>query len=244
MPGWAAAGLIAASFFTSALTAAFGLGGGVTLLALMGLVLPPAVLIPLHSVVQFASFAGRFGVQRKAVRWDKALPFVLGGFVGAAIGAFTVVTLPEAVLRLVLGAFILATLLLKLPALGRLKDWQYGVAGAVTAFLSMFVGASGPLNAVLFTRAFSDRMEVVATMAAVTASQHALKIAAFLFAGVALGPYLGLAVAMIVTGFGGTLMGTVLLDRLNEALFRKALTALLIVLAAELLRRGLMGLSG
>ncbi|MDY8108435.1 sulfite exporter TauE/SafE family protein [Fulvimarina sp. 2208YS6-2-32] len=244
MPLWVGLGLVAASFFTSALTAAFGLGGGVTLLALMSFALPVAVLIPLHGVVQFASNAGRLGVQRRAVRWDKAMPFILGGLIGAAIGALTVVTLPEAVLRLLLGSFIMMTIVLKLPALGRLKDWQYALAGAVTTFLSMFVGASGPLNAVLFTRAFSERKQVVATMAAVNASQHALKVAAFLVAGVVLGPYAVLAAAMTVTGFLGTLAGTSVLGRLDERLFRKALNIMLIVLAFELVRRGLAGLIG
>ncbi|MER0237235.1 sulfite exporter TauE/SafE family protein [Fulvimarina sp. MAC8] len=242
LPLWASLGLIVASFFTSALTAAFALGGGVTLLALMSLALPIAVLIPLHGVVQFASNAGRLGIQRRSVRWDKALPFILGGLIGAAIGARTVVTLPEEILRLVLGSFILATIFLKLPALGRLRNWQYALAGAINTFLSMFIGASGPLNAVLFTRVFEDRKQVVATMAAVTASQHALKVAAFLAAGVVLGPYALLAGAMIATGFLGTLAGTRLLDRLDEKLFRKLLAVTLTVLAVELIRRGLFGL--
>ncbi|EAU41591.1 Predicted permease [Fulvimarina pelagi HTCC2506] len=241
MPLWASFGLIIASFFTSALTAAFALGGGVTLLAVMSLALPIAVLIPLHGVVQFASNAGRLGIQRRSVRWDKALPFILGGLIGAAIGAKTVVTLPEEILRLLLGTFILATIFLKLPSLGRLKDWQYGLAGAVTTFLSMFIGASGPLNAVLFTRAFKDRKQVVATMASVTASQHALKVAAFLAAGVALGPYALLAAAMIATGFLGTLAGTRLLNHLDERLFRRLLAVMLSVLAVELIRRGVFG---
>ncbi|SMC84235.1 Sulfite exporter TauE/SafE [Fulvimarina manganoxydans] len=234
--------LIVASFFTSALTAAFALGGGVTLLGLMTLVLPVAVLIPLHGVVQFASNAGRLAVQRRAVVWEKAVPFILGGLIGAAIGARMVVSLPESLLQTLLGGFILLTVFVRLPSLERLKNWHYALAGAVTTFLSMFVGASGPLNAVLFSRAFSQREQVVATMAAVTASQHALKVIAFLAAGVVLWPYAGLVAAMIATGFLGTLAGTAFLKRLPEARFRIGLKLLLTVLAIELLRRGLLGL--
>ena len=233
--------LIAASFVTSVLTAAFALGGGVMLLGLMTLVLPVAVLIPLHGVVQFASNAGRVVVQRRTVVWDKAVPFVLGGLIGAAIGARVVVSLPEALLQTLLGGFILFTVFVRLPSFEGLANWHYGLAGAVTTFLSMFVGASGPLNAVLFSRALSHREQVVATMAAVTASQHALKVIAFLAAGVVLWPYAGLVAAMGVTGFLGTLAGTAFLKRLPEARFRLALKLLLTVLAAELLRRGLLG---
>ena len=50
-PG-AALALLCLSFFTSALTGALGLGGGVMMLAAMTQLLPPAVLLPVHGVVQ------------------------------------------------------------------------------------------------------------------------------------------------------------------------------------------------
>ena len=56
--------LVTASFFTSALTAAFGVGGGVFMLALMGLMVPVAALIPVHGAVQLGSNTGRAWHQR------------------------------------------------------------------------------------------------------------------------------------------------------------------------------------
>ena len=50
--------LIAASALTSFITAAFGLSGGVTILALMAILLPPAALIPVHGAVQIGSNVG------------------------------------------------------------------------------------------------------------------------------------------------------------------------------------------
>ncbi len=50
--GWAVAGiLVAASFGTSLITAAFGIGGGGVLLAILASLLPPAVLrtVPTNS---------------------------------------------------------------------------------------------------------------------------------------------------------------------------------------------------
>lgn len=43
--------LLGASFGTSFVTAAFGIGGGALLIAILASVLPPAVLIPIHGVV-------------------------------------------------------------------------------------------------------------------------------------------------------------------------------------------------
>ena len=105
----AAAGLLmVASFFTSALTAAFGVGGGVAMLALLGLFVPVAALIPVHGAVQLGSNTGRAWHQRAHVRRDIAAPFLIGSLAGAAAGALVVVQLPDFVLKLLLGAFIIA----------------------------------------------------------------------------------------------------------------------------------------
>ena len=96
--------LVVASFFTSALTAAFGVGGGVAMLALLGLFVPVAALIPVHGAVQLGSNTGRAWHQRANVRMDIAAPFIAGSVVGAIAGAFLVVQLPDALLKLVLGA--------------------------------------------------------------------------------------------------------------------------------------------
>ena len=104
----AASLLVVASFFTSALTASFGVGGGVAMLALLGLFVPVAVLIPVHGAVQLGSNSGRAWHQRAHIRMNVAAPFMAGSVVGAIAGAFIVVQLPDAWLKLVLGGFILA----------------------------------------------------------------------------------------------------------------------------------------
>ena len=49
---WAAVFVVFASFFTGALTAAFGLGGGLALLAIMSAVFPAAAVVPVHGAAQ------------------------------------------------------------------------------------------------------------------------------------------------------------------------------------------------
>ena len=76
--------LIAASFFTSGLTAAAGIGGGLLMLALMTYLLPIAVLIPVHGLVQLASNAGRSWVQRPNINWRVTILFLVGTVSGCA----------------------------------------------------------------------------------------------------------------------------------------------------------------
>ena len=235
--------LVVASFFTSALTAAFGVGGGVAMLALMGLFVPVASLIPVHGAVQLGSNTGRTWHQRANVRLDIATPFIAGSVVGAIGGAFLVVQLPDAVLKLVLGGFILVLTWSKIPGIERLSRAGLAAASVVLAFGSMLVGATGPLVSVLFARFFeNDRKALVATHAAGMTAQHFLKIAVFALAGFAFSAWLPLIAAMVLSGFLGTVYGTRLLDMLPEEAFRKWFRIGLSMLALDLVRRGVAGL--
>ena len=239
---WVAVLLVVASSFTSALTAAFGVGGGVAMLALMGLFVPVASLIPVHGAVQLGSNTGRAWHQRAFVRMDVAAPFIAGSMVGAIGGAFLVVQLPDALLKLVLGGFILVLTWAKIPGIDRLNRFGLAFVSIALALLSMLVGATGPLVSVLFAKFFqNDRKALVATHAAGMTAQHLLKIVVFGLAGFAFWDWLPLIAAMIFSGFLGTVYGTKLLDKLPEEFFRKWFRLGITVLALDLVRRGLAG---
>lgn len=235
--------LVVASCFTSALTAAFGIGGGIAMLTLMGLFVPVAALIPVHGAVQLGSNTGRAWHQRANVRMDVAGPFIAGSVVGAILGAFVVVQLPDALLKLVLGLFIIAITWAKIPGIEKLTRAGLAVASILVALLGMLVGATGPLVSVLFAQFFAnDRKALVATHAAGMTVQHGLKIVVFGLAGFAFWEWLPLVGAMIFSGFLGTVYGTRLLERMPEETFRKWFKITITVLALDLFRRGLVGL--
>ncbi|MDR7223495.1 sulfite exporter TauE/SafE family protein [Aminobacter aminovorans] len=235
--------LIVASAFTSALTAAFGVGGGIAMLTLMGLFVPVAALIPVHGAVQLGSNTGRAWHQRANVRMDVAAPFIAGSVVGAVIGAFVVIQLPDAWLKLVLGAFVIAITWAKVPGIDKLTRTGLAIGSVLVALIGMLVGATGPLVSVLFAQFFAnDRKALVATHAAGMVAQHGLKIIVFGLAGFAFWNWLPLIGAMIVSGYLGTVYGTKLLERMPEESFRKWFKIAITVLALDLLRRGLMAL--
>jgi uncharacterized membrane protein YfcA len=240
--GAAPAALAVASFFTSALTAAFGVGGGIAMLALMGLFVPVAALIPVHGAVQLGSNTGRAWHQRANVRMDIALPFIAGSLIGAIAGALVVVQLPDAFLKIVLGVFIIAVTWTKVPGLATLGRAGMAAASAVLAVTTMFVGATGPLLSPILAQILpDDRKALVATHGAAMTVQHGLKIVVFSFAGFAFWRWLPLIAVMVVSGFLGTIYGTRWLDRLPEATFRKWFRIGITILAMDLLRRGVMG---
>ena len=235
--------LIVSSFFTSALTAAFGVGGGVAMLALMGMFVPVVALIPVHGAVQLGSNTGRAWTQRAGIRFDVLVPFVAGSVAGAVLGAFVVVQLPDAMLKLALGLFIIAVTWTRIPGIERLGAAGIALGSAVLAVLSMIFGATGPLLNVFLAQIFTgDRKALVATQAAGMTAQHFLKIVVFGFAGFAFGQWLPLVAAMIASGYLGTVYGTALLERLPEETFRRWFKIGLTLLALDLVRRGIAGM--
>jgi uncharacterized membrane protein YfcA len=241
VPLWAAALLVATSALTSFMTAAFGLGGGVAMLAVMASLVPAAALIPVHGVVQIGSNAGRAMVRARDVRFVYLAPFAVGSLLGAAAGGLVAVRLPDWLLQIGLGLFVLWSAWGKPPAFGGRRVLALG--GAATSFFAMFVGASGPFVAAVVKTLRLERLEYVGTFAACMTLQHGLKIAVFGLLGFAFEPWLPLLAAMIASGFVGTLVGQRLLVRLGEARFQTILSAILTALALRLVWTGLAALA-
>lgn len=234
-----AAVLIVASFFTSATTASFGIGGGVMMLALMGVFLPVAALIPVQGLVQLGSNTGRAYVQRAHIQKQIMKPFLIGSIIGAVIGGLTVVQLPDQLMKIILGAFILLITWTNIPGLQSVNGLALSILSGIVACLSMFLGATGPLMvAILAALIPDDRKALIATTAVALMVHHSLKVLVFGLLGFAFRQWLPLIIAMITTGYLGTLLGTALLSHIPEKSFRLAFKLLVSILALDMLRRG------
>jgi uncharacterized membrane protein YfcA len=235
VPLWAAAAVVFASFFTAALTAAFGLGGGLALLAVMSAVFPAPAVIPVHGVAQAGANAGRFYLQRLSVVWPIVLWFSAGGLIGAAIGGRLAVETPVWLLRGGVGAFILFTVWGPKPksfAPGKTTFFSTGVAAG---FLTMFFGATGPIAAAMLSATKLDRLKIVATHAAAMVIQHAVKIVAFGLLGFAYGEWALLMAVILLSGFAGTAFGTDALRRMPEETFKRGFKLTITAIAVYLL---------
>ncbi|MEO1745090.1 MAG: sulfite exporter TauE/SafE family protein [Pseudomonadota bacterium] len=234
--------LVGASFLTSAISGAFGMGGGVTLLALMGLFLPVPALIPVHGMVQLGSNAGRAWQLKSDIAWRRLTPFFVFGVAGALVGAMLVVELPDAILKTVLGLFVIVIMWVKLPPVAAKSNVSMAIGGFVTNVLTMFLGATGPLVIALFSRQFGVKEVAVASAAVGMMFQHFVKVIAFGVLGFAFSEWIPLIIAMVISGYAGTVAGVKLLKRFPEERFRFWFRIGMTVLGADLVRRGLMAL--
>jgi uncharacterized membrane protein YfcA len=235
-----AALIVAASFLTSALTASFGLGGGLALLAVMSALLPAPAVIPVHGVAQLGSNASRFILQFREVAWPIVLWFGLGGVIGSLAGGRLYVELPEGLLRGAVGAFVLFTVWGPRPkafAPGRLS---FFATGAIGAFLTMFFGATGPIAAAMLSVTKLMKLQVVATHAACMVAQHALKTLAFGVLGFAYADWAALIAAILIAGFLGAWAGTRILAAMPEEGFRNGFRLVLTAFGTYLLGAALL----
>lgn len=230
--------LIIASFFTSALTASVGVGGGLLMLALMTYFIPIMALIPVHGLVQLGSNTGRSYIQRTHIEWRIVWMFLFGSLFGAFAGAILAVEVPDYILKGFLGVFILGIVWAKIPKLKNANPFLISLGGLVTTFLTMFAGATGPLVAAFLNSLFDEHRKMVATHGMTMTVQHSLKVLAFGFAGFAFWVWLPLVALIVLSGFIGTKAGTLLMDKLPESTLKLSFKIVMTLVAVDLIRRG------
>ncbi|MFK5980643.1 MAG: sulfite exporter TauE/SafE family protein, partial [Rhizobiaceae bacterium] len=189
-------------------------------------------------LVQLSSNAGRAYVQREFIAWSLIKWLILGGILGALLGGQLVLELPDRWLKIGLALFILATVWKLIPyklVAGRAGPF---ILGIVSAFVSMFFGATGPLLASLFSR-LPKKRQIVGTHAAAMTLQHGIKVIVFMALGFSFAQYWQLVLGMVATGFLGTWAGSLLLNKLPEKQFRIIFVGGLTLLALNMIRMAL-----
>jgi len=229
--------LIPTVLVTTTISGILGMGGGVTLVAVMAAMLEPAIVVPIHGVVQMVGNSTRSLVLLRKVRWSILLLYAPTMLAGAFIGLrfYSGAGMPW--FRPLIGAFVLAFLIWDRckPRRLQLPRWVFLPAGLAGGIIMMLVGASGPYLAAFFLRDDLDREEIVATKAAIQTIGHLIKIPAFISIGFAYGEHLGLILPLIAAAVLGTLIGTRILRRMRESWFQVAFRIFLAVLALRLI---------
>lgn len=229
---------------TSIISAVVGMAGGIVLLAILTLVLPWGVVIPIHGIVQLVSNFSRAFILRKHIH----LPIFLYFLLGAPFGAMFSTQLIQKISSPLIPSILIICLIIytvfkpkRLPAI-QLQYWQYSILGFVTGFLGLLIGATGPFLAVFFFREDLKKEEIVATTASVQILTHSLKIPAFLYLGFNYLEHLPLISIMIVGAIIGTELGIKILNRMNPALFTRFYKTVLLLIAIHLLFKNVLNI--
>jgi uncharacterized membrane protein YfcA len=229
--------LIIAALLTSTLSGILGMGGGVTLLGVMAIVLPPAQVVPLHGVVQLFSNSTRTAVFIRHVAWRLVIPYVPALVLGTWLA--TLVWSGDRLdwFRPGIGVFVLSFLVWRrrAPTLRAMPVYAYPILGVAAGFISVFVGATGPFIAPFFLRDDLEKEEVIATKAICQSATHLLKVPAFFSLGFDYTLHVELLAILTVTVIVGTVIGKKLLSKLSGDTFVRLFEIVLAAIALYLI---------
>jgi uncharacterized membrane protein YfcA len=251
---------------TAALSAVFGMAGGMVLLLVLTQRMPLAEAMVLHGALQLIANGSRAVLSARHIRLDIVGRFGVAAVLAAVACAALVFSSPAFRSVAVDVRFVLiATGLIACaePLLGLLErrtgathihvpaaDTRVGAfaAGATVTALHLTSGATGPLLDVFFVNSTLDRHANVATKAAVQSIGHSLKIAYFaLLSGLGLAgeaassPSASAVPAFIVLALAsvaGTWLGRAVLDRLSDVSFRRGTRFIVCAIGLVSLARG------
>jgi uncharacterized membrane protein YfcA len=232
------------AILTSTISSVIGMGGGVTLLSILSVVLPYHLLIPIHGIVQLVSNLSRTFYLRKNIKWNFATPFILGTPIGFLVSYFILkkVTDPNTYF-LILALFILYTIFKpkRIPHF-KLRSFGWFVLGIASGIQGSLIGATGPLIAMFYLRDDISKEEVIATKAFQQIIVHLLKIPLFLsldFSYIEHWDYLSV---LCIGALVGTFLGVKLLHKVDEKIFKILFKSVLFIAAIRLIYKFVVNL--
>jgi len=227
--------LVPIAFFTSCVTGAIGMGGGVLLIALMPGLVPTAAIIPIHAITQFSSNVSRAAFGWRHLDWTLIPAVGLGTAAGAWLGAEIYSDLNLNWLPALIGGVILFITWFKLPQLKGGGQLSLVLLGFYQTGLGMVAGATGPLGAAVLLRRNSDRDWLVVNTAGCMTLNHAFRVLAFGLLGFAFTPWITLILAMSLAVVLGSWAGTKLRSYIPKGDFQFWFKLLLTVLALRMI---------
>lgn len=225
------------SFFSAAISAATGLGGGIVFLMGLNVFMPLNIVIPIHGVIQLSNNIIRVSKLRSHLIKPICLSFFIGALVGVAIcyGLLSRVEVGKApyiiILLLVLYSLFKPK---KMPEL-KISDKSFGILGLVTGALGPIIGAVDPLLSPFFIRSDFSKENMIANKSFFQCLIHFSKIPFFFFLGFNYFKFWPLIILLFVGGFLGSYAGLRILDNINRKVFIIIFKSILLMVAIKLI---------
>jgi len=228
--------IIFGSFLSTAVSSAFGVGGGFVMLAILSAILPISAMVPVQSVMMVGLSLSRSWYFRGDIHWPIVVPFVGGAFIGAFSGTWLYVDLPEFLIAVAVATLMLLAVWTPEIRFRREIPHPFFLVGLIHSFLSALFSFGGLFQPVM-VRTRLNRLQITATLAAGLMCMNAFKITGYVTFGFDFRPYLPVMALAILAAFPGARLGKSLLHRISERQFLLAFRIIITVFAVRLLYR-------
>ena len=234
--------LFVAAALTAMINSIAAVGGGMTLFAIMISILPYAIVVPVHGVIQIWSSVTRVWVFRSHINYRLIRIYLITYIPSAVLGVYFWKTMVELehlqpYLKIAMAVYLLMFLgnwTVKIRTTNRTKLMLY--AGGWSGVVALTAGSPAPVMAPLFIKADLYKEEFIGTWALAGIVIHLAKLPLFYFIWKIIGAEHFWLIALLGIGVVmGTFIGKAALVHVSETLFRKLLTVVLLFLAAKLI---------
>jgi uncharacterized membrane protein YfcA len=215
--------LAVSSLVTSFISGILGMAGGMILMGILLAVVPLPTAMMLHGFTQLASNGWRAWLWRVHIVWRVFRGYLYGSLAALAFFIAIRLVVGKGVALVVLG--LMPFVALALPEKLHLNVERRGhpfACGVVCTVLALVAGVSGAILDVFFVRSKMSRHAVVATKAATQSAGHILKIIYFgEIVATANNVSVPMAATMVALAFVGTTLSRYVLEKMDDASFRK-----------------------
>ncbi|MCY3567347.1 MAG: sulfite exporter TauE/SafE family protein [Chloroflexi bacterium] len=230
-------------------TALSATGFGIGMVAIPGLlfVLEPQTAVVVLNTIALSIEAWIVAQARKDLPLREIMPVVLAGAVGVPLGVYILKFAEPSAMRI--GVSILVLGLAAIAPLKFQRDFRYSrvvgmLAGLFVGIVLPAFGVGGPLVTLFLLTRNWQRQSVRAGMALYLLVLDVFGVAGYAIAGLYSVERLTLISFMILPMLAGLALGTVLLDRMSERVFRYVVVAIILSSSLLLLVRELTDLVG
>ncbi|MBX2869472.1 MAG: sulfite exporter TauE/SafE family protein [Acidiferrobacterales bacterium] len=213
-------------FASSLISAVFGFGTALFVLAIGSYILPMRETVALATVLFTASTLSKSILFRKQINWKIVAGMSITSLPFAWLGAAMVSQVPAHILRMLLGWMIVLYLSINLT--GLMPKWRLGIPGiavgsAVYGFLSGLLGSGNVVKVVLFREIRFSKEAFVGAMAATSVLANLVKGSVYYDSGLLhIGQkwaITGLIFAAVIAAFiGRFLLNKITTDQFNLGL--------------------------
>ncbi len=225
-------------FGASLISAVFGFGTALIVLAVGSYILPVRETIALATVLFTASTISKSILFRKQIDWKIVGGMSITSLPFAWLGAELVHRVPADILRMLLGWMILFYLAINVTSF--VPKWKPGVPGiaagsAVYGFLSGLLGSGNVIKVILFREINFSKEAFVGAMAATSVFANLVKAHVYYDSGLLHAGQLWPIICLIVSAVCAALTGRYLLNKITSNQFNSGLNWVLGISAIGLI---------
>ena len=234
-------------FFISALIAEIigtmaGFGSSTIFLPLALLFVDIKTAIVLVAIFHLFGNLSRIIFFRQGFDKRMILQFGVPSVLLSLLGAFLIGVLPQPILKLILGIFLITTSAsflikpgLKIPA----NTSTFIAGGGATGFITALVGTGGALRATLLQGFNIEKVKYIATAATIALATDATRIPVYLSQGFLTEQYYLYLPILFGTALVGSFIGRKIVRRIDQEKFRKIVLVAIILVSIKFIIDGL-----